>query len=120
HMPEPLQIIGPFSAHQIDNVAISGDVALRTLTRAAVPFSIPAKPIPIRFGPPLDQNGRLEILRRARPGAKIDIELAADDLLQGESLFGVFLIEIGPQHQSHIRNFPEVADPGAHRYGKLP
>src|SRR5260370_18513865 len=42
---------------------------------------------------------------------KIDIELAGYDFLQSKFSFGRFLIDIGAQHQSDVRNFSEPANP---------
>src|SRR5438128_1941572 len=78
YVPDPLQIIGTFPAHKIDNVPVSCDIPRRTCLGAPVPFSIPAKPVSVRLRPPLDQNGGAKILRIARPGAKISIEIASD------------------------------------------
>src|SRR6266568_4357482 len=74
---------------------IGRDVASWARASAAVPASVPAKPFPVRLGPPFNQNGRSE------------------DFLR------VLLIDIGTQHQTDIRSFPKVADPGAHRPGKF-
>src|SRR5260370_19177711 len=54
HMPDPGQIVRAFRTHQIDNVPVSRDVTLRSFDCAAIPFSVPTKPGPVRFGPPLD------------------------------------------------------------------
>src|SRR6266446_8212478 len=53
HMPDPGQIVRAFRAHKIDDVPVSRDVTLRTFARAAIPFVVPTKPIPVRFGSPL-------------------------------------------------------------------
>src|SRR6266404_2271712 len=63
YVPDPLQIVRAFRAYQIDNVPICRDVAPWARAGAAIPFAVPAKPFPIRFGPPLYQNGRSEALR---------------------------------------------------------
>src|SRR6266567_4836336 len=54
NMPDPLQIIRAFSAHEIDNVAVSRDVPGWSFLCAAVPLPIPAKPVSIRLRAPLD------------------------------------------------------------------
>src|SRR5438876_3895276 len=104
-VPDPLQIIRAFRAHKVDYVPISSDVTRRALDCATIPFSVPAEPIPVWFSPPLDQNGRAEVLRVMRPGAKVDIEVAGNDFLQAELLFRVPLIDIGAKHQAYVRNF---------------
>src|SRR5205085_1338325 len=53
-VPDPGQIVRAFPAHKIDNAAVSRDVALRSFSRAAVPFPVPTEPIPVRFGPPFN------------------------------------------------------------------
>src|SRR6266699_2969609 len=54
HVPDPLQIICALGAHQIDNMPVSRDVARRTFLCATVPFTVPAKPVSVWFGPPLN------------------------------------------------------------------
>src|SRR5207302_5983049 len=78
---------------------------------AAVPFSVPGKPVPVRFRSPFDQNWRGERFRVACPGAKIDIKLAGYDLLQSKFSFGMSLVDIGAQHQPDVGDFAELADP---------
>src|SRR6266404_2218987 len=80
-VPDPLQIVRAFRAHKIDNVPMGGDVTCWSILCATIPLAVPGKPIPVWFSPPLDQNGRAEILRLMRPGAKIDIEVTGNDFL---------------------------------------
>src|SRR4030095_6814012 len=54
HMPNPLQIIGAFGAHQVDNMPVSRDVACWAFSGAAIPFPVPAEPISVWLSPPLD------------------------------------------------------------------
>src|SRR6266403_4853121 len=96
HMPDPGQIVRAFRTHEIDNVPVSGDVTLRSLARAAVPFSVPTEPIAIRFRPPFNQNRRSEPLGVTRPRAKIDIELTGNDFLERKCFLAVTLIDIRP------------------------
>src|SRR6266545_4919841 len=94
---------------------IRSDVTFRSFNCAAVPFSIPTEPVSVRFRPPLDQNRRRKNFCVARPRAKIDIELTGDNFLERKLFLAMTLIDIRSQHQAHIWNFPEIADPTAHR-----
>src|SRR3984893_13291616 len=114
-MPDPRQIVCALSAHQIDNVAVGRDVTLRAFTLAAIPFPVPTEPVPVRFGPPLNQYWRTECFGVARPGAKIDIELAGDNFLKRKRFLAMLLIDIRPRHQAHVRNLTEMSAPLAHR-----
>src|SRR5450631_1131232 len=118
-MPNPLQIIRAFRAHDIDNVPVSGDVTPWPRFRTAIPFAVPAEPISVRLSPPLDQNGRTEFLCVMRPSTKIDVEFAGNDFLKRKPFLGMFLIDIGAKHQTHVRDFPKIPDPSAHRGGKF-
>src|SRR6266487_1775402 len=82
HVPDPLQVVGPFRAHEIDNMAIRRDVASRAFSGTTVPFAVPTKPFPVWFHSPFDQNRRAKIFRIPGPDAKIEIELASDDFLK--------------------------------------
>src|SRR6266571_5566653 len=114
HMPDPLQIIRALSAHEIDNVPVGRDVPRWSILCPTVPFPIPAKPVSIRFRPPLDQNRRAESFGVARPGAKIDIEISSDNLAQRKGFLRMPLIDIRTQHQPDIRNFLAISNPAAH------
>ena len=93
-MPDPLQIIRAFGAHEIDNMPVSRDVPRWSFLCPTVPFPIPAEPVSIRLCAPLNQNGRPEILRLARPGAKIDIEISSDNFAERKRLLRMSLIDI--------------------------
>src|SRR5436190_12570763 len=114
-MPDPQQIVRAFIAHQIDNVPVSRDVACRPFLLAAIPFTIPAEPVPIWLRAPLDQNRRSKTLCVGRPGAKIDIEIPGNNFLKRKGLLRMLLIDIGTQHQTDVWNFLEIADPATHR-----
>ena len=81
-MPDPLQIIGPLGTHQIDNMPVRCDVTRWTFSGAAVPLAVPAEPVSVWLGPPLDQNRRAKFFAVARPRAKIVIEFASYDFLE--------------------------------------
>src|SRR5438876_3337019 len=53
HVPDPLQVVGTFIAHQVNDAAVRGNVFARSDLSAPIPGPIPAKPFPIRLGPPL-------------------------------------------------------------------
>src|SRR5437773_1025008 len=114
-VPNPLQVIGTLSAHQIDDMPVGYDVTCGTFSGAAVPLAIPAKPVSVRLGPPFDQNRRAEIFGVACPCSKILIEFASSDFLERKLPFTMPLIDIRTKHQPNVRNFSEIADPAAHR-----
>src|ERR1700731_3119678 len=66
-VPDPLQIVRAFRAHEIDNVLVNRDVTLWSFLCAAIPFSVPTKPIAVRLGPPLHQNRRSKCFCVPRP-----------------------------------------------------
>src|ERR1043166_5128197 len=92
-------------------MSVGGGISARPFVCTAVPFSIPAEPIAVRLGSPLDQDWRTEVLRFTGPSAKINIELAGEDFLKRENLVAMLLIDIGAQHQTHVRNLSCLADP---------
>src|ERR1700676_3496032 len=60
-VPDPLQILRAFRAHKIDNVSVGSDVTCWSVPCATIPLAVPGKPISVRFGSPLDQNGGAEL-----------------------------------------------------------
>src|SRR4029077_17896614 len=82
HMPDPLQIIRAFGAHQIGNMPVRRDVARRTFSGPAIPLAVPAEPVSIRLSPPLDQNRRAKFFRVARPYPTTVIEFSSNDFFE--------------------------------------
>src|SRR5947209_968884 len=92
-------------------MSVGGDVGGRSFFRAAVPFSVPRKPLAIWFGPPFHQDRRSKLLCRSSPRFQLLVELAGGNIRQGKHFLPPILLCVRAQHETDERNFSKSANP---------
>src|SRR5262245_46151503 len=128
-VPHPNDVVRSLTAYQFDDVAPCCHKALRSISLVgiakpigsltAVVFSIPAEPMPIHLSAEFNQEGSSKFASRARPCAKILVELPSQNGLHRKRplAFAGFMV-LGSKHQANVRHSAVRANPRCRLDGK--